>query len=240
MAEGMATLRNAKKDLRAALRQRLSQVPADVIATQSRKIVDALFSMSEYQNARRISVYLSMPSGEVSTTSIVYDALERGKKVFVPYIHKLATPAPGGHKSVMQMVSLLSREDFESLTPDSWGIPTPSQGSIAGREVCLCHPEGPVDHHVASGEGDVSLDMIVMPGMAFDRDLNRLGHGKGFYDIFLKGYHERNVKGKSRHMPSLVGLGLKEQILPHGQNVPVDALDWRLDALVIGDGTIIS
>lgn len=140
--------------------------------------------MPEYQNAKRISVYLSMPSGEISTRGIVHDALEQGKQVFIPYTYKLSSPQEGQPKSVMDMLELHSLTDYESFQPDSWGIPTPSQASISSRENSfggIGVTEGSAD--LAQGRG---LDLIVMPGMAFDASFGRLGHGKGFYDYFLE------------------------------------------------------
>jgi 5-formyltetrahydrofolate cyclo-ligase len=143
--------------------------------------------MPEYKAARRISVYLSMPGGEISTSSIVRDALDHGKKVFIPYTYNLSDPKEGQPKSVMDMVELQSMNDFESLEPDKWGIPTPNQDSISSRANCFG------SKGITNGDmtgTPVGLDLIVMPGMAFDSNFGRLGHGKGFYDYFLTRCHQ--------------------------------------------------
>jgi 5-formyltetrahydrofolate cyclo-ligase len=143
--------------------------------------------MPEYKAAQRISVYLSMPGGEITTTNIVRDALDQGKKVFIPYTYNLNSPRDGQPKSIMDMVELQSMKDFESLEPDKWGIPTPSKDSISSRANCF-GSIGVTDGNTASiSEG---LDLIVMPGMAFDLNFGRLGHGKGFYDFFLTRCHK--------------------------------------------------
>ena len=36
-----------------------------------------------------------------------------------------------------------------------------------------------------------------------------------------------------------VGLALAEQVLPENEIVPTDASDYKLDALIVGDGTVI-
>jgi hypothetical protein len=36
-----------------------------------------------------------------------------------------------------------------------------------------------------------------------------------------------------------VALGLEEQLLPEGENVPCDVTDYKLDALITGDGQIL-
>lgn len=195
-----------------------------------------------------------MPKGEVSTTAIVVDALRQGKEVYVPYTYRFASPMSGIPASVMDMVSLHSQEDLDELEADSWGIPTPSPSSIAHRKRCLS--EGPLDSQdlripKSSVEG---LDMIVMPGMAFDSRLGRLGHGKGYYDFFLTRYKQQldGSEGREARMPFLrrsflqghcssahltllpVGLALKQQVLPEGQRVPTDDSDWCLDVLIAG------
>jgi 5-formyltetrahydrofolate cyclo-ligase len=143
--------------------------------------------MPEYKAARRISIYLSMPGGEICTSDIVRTALEQGKKVFIPYTYNLHCPKEGQPKSIMDMVQLQSMKDFESLESDKWGIPTPSNDSISSRANCF-GGTGVTNGDAASVE--TGLDLIVMPGMAFDSHFGRLGHGKGFYDYFLTRCHQ--------------------------------------------------
>lgn len=127
-----------------------------------------------------------MPSGEVSTSGIVHDALAQGKRVFIPYTYHLSEPKEGQPKSIMDMVELSSIKDFESLEPDNWNIPTPSEGSISSRANSFGGKGTTGGAQVEAAEDNAGLDLIVMPGMAFDSSFGRLGHGKGFYDYFLR------------------------------------------------------
>lgn len=54
----------------------------------------------------------------------------------------------------------------DKLIPGSFGIGEPGKDTIKAK----------------AGE----IDLIIIPGMAFDRSGNRLGRGKGYYDRFLK------------------------------------------------------
>lgn len=203
--------------------------------------------MPEYQAAGRISVYLSMPGGEISTTDIVRNALDQGKKVFIPYTYSLGSPKQGQPKSIMDMVELQSMADFDSLQPDRWGIPTPRQESISSRANCF---GGTGITHGNTEAVHAGLDLIVMPGMAFDAHFGRLGHGKGFYDYFLSRCHHVSrmpFRGKNywycvcggltNHVT--VGLSLTEQFLPPDESVPMSSSDFRLDAIVTGHGKLL-
>lgn len=145
-----------------------------------------------------------MPKGEVVTTAIVHDALRQGKEIFVPYIYSRKVPGYPESRSAMNMLSLSSESDYEGLEPDNWGIPTVAGNSMTERSPIL-EGLGEVSHaaskEITNGERDsrsrrtepTKLDLIVMPGVAFDRELGRLGHGKGFYDRFLKSYHDSKL-----------------------------------------------
>ncbi|KAL8795338.1 MAG: hypothetical protein Q9195_002208 [Heterodermia aff. obscurata] len=199
----MSSLRLAKKELRRSVRQTILSLPEESIKSQSRAVTSMILSLPEYQKAKSLGVYLSMPRGEISTGPIVKDALQVGKRVFVPHIYsKVAQPEPEAPRSMMDMVSLHSLEDYDTLVPDSWGIPTPSEASLGGRNSCLNRPGYNDGDRKVTDEGNIEL--IIMPGMAFDKALGRLGHGKGYYDFFLRQYEDKlALDGSRHHMPFL-------------------------------------
>jgi len=144
-----------------------------------------------------------MPSGEISTASIVHDALKQQKKVFVPYMYKVSNPDSGQPASVMDMLELHSLGDYESLKPDKWGIPSLDKESIPDRGNSL-GGQGVSDTRVMPSNGDVGgLDLVVLPGMAFDSELGRLGHGKGYYDYFLERCAQQSKMDSIVKMPFL-------------------------------------
>ncbi|KAF1982630.1 5-formyltetrahydrofolate cyclo-ligase-like protein [Aulographum hederae CBS 113979] len=231
----MAALKVVKKEFRQRIRRALSSVSDESIVEQTSNAVKTLLATPHYQKAKAISVYLSMPNGEISTKSIVQDALKQGKSVFIPYTYKTANPQRDQPTSVMDMVELLSWEDYESLKPDSWGIPTPSAESLAERRNNFGEM-GLTQSKEMKPPASNLLDLIVMPGMAFDSSMGRLGHGKGFYDFFLARIRQHGERWGAQRLPTLVGMALNEQLLPGDETVPMDATDYRVDALVTGDG----
>lgn len=46
------------------------------------------------------------------------------------------------------------------------------------------------------------LDLVVVPGVGFDRKMHRIGHGKGYYDCFFKRYHDE-ARQSNQPMPVL-------------------------------------
>lgn len=70
------------------------------------------------------------------------------------------------------------------------------------------------------------VDLIVVPGMAFTRDGKRLGHGKGYYDRFIKELKNINCK------PKTYAVGFHQQVL---EDVPVDDYDQIIDSIITAD-----
>ncbi len=64
------------------------------------------------------------------------------------------------------------------------------------------------------------IELVVVPGLAFDEHGNRLGRGRGFYDRFLT---HPDFRGTS------CGLALEDQVV---DSIPVGPSDARVDMLV--------
>ncbi|EPE02319.1 5-formyltetrahydrofolate cyclo-ligase [Ophiostoma piceae UAMH 11346] len=242
----------AKQQLRTQMKQQLKTLPQKSVAAQSAAISSSLSRLQPFVNARRVAVFLSMPAAEVQTDAIVRHALSQGKQVFVPYLHK---PGPTLQAEtyvpprVMDMVQLRDVADYESLARDRWGIPSVDAASVEARQRIL--GDGELESDLGSGSTSLtsstssasSLDIILMPGVAFDVDpttrrVHRCGHGRGFYDYFLHRYALKMASQSQSSSPvRLYGLALTEQVLSVG-SVPTGPHDQPLDGLISGDGTV--
>ncbi|MBN2073325.1 MAG: 5-formyltetrahydrofolate cyclo-ligase [Actinobacteria bacterium] len=68
------------------------------------------------------------------------------------------------------------------------------------------------------------IDLAIIPGTAFDRKLNRLGYGGGFYDRLLK-----KIPGTVKK----ISLAFDLQVI---DNVPVSGEDIKIDLLITESG----
>jgi 5-formyltetrahydrofolate cyclo-ligase len=196
----MATsVRLLKRQLRKEILQNLGKLSSQTITEESssryikvylitaERCMNTIVQLPQFAKSRNVSIYVSMPSKELQTHGLLENAFKTGKRVFIPFIDG----------PIMQMVESPSYEDIKNLPPNNWGIPEPtsSEGRLNG-----------VYSHIECGlitalQGD-GLDLIVVPGVAFDRDMNRIGHGKGYYDHFFQRCFEY-AKQRDRPPPTL-------------------------------------
>lgn len=127
---------------------------------------------------------------EINTMDIVADALSKNKCIYVP-ITERGNPT-------MRISRLKSLSDLE---PGHFGILTPKKEALA-----ITDPE--------------ILDLIIVPGLAFDACGYRIGYGGGFYDRFFSELSTRPFK---------LGFAYDFQFV---QEVPHDELDQPVDAVL--------
>ncbi|KAG8904418.1 5,10-methenyltetrahydrofolate synthetase [Tulasnella sp. 403] len=203
----------AKKTLRAAILKLKRGLPDAQIALQSQQITSHILSSPFFQESKGVSCYLSIP-GEVDTTSLVLSILRSGKKLFVPKVDS----------GKLHMVRIYGEEDFRTLRCGVWGIKEPGWEWENKTRESATDPES------------TGIDLILMPGVAFDRSFARIGYGKGYYDQFLQAYTEA-TKDRQPTGPILAALALKEQVLEAGK-IPTEEHDRSMDMLVTSDGII--
>ncbi|WVQ94381.1 5-formyltetrahydrofolate cyclo-ligase [Kwoniella sp. CBS 9459] len=231
-----------KSSLRKGMLKTLRSMSDSDTQLQSEAVLRILKEQSFFNQARSVGCYLSMKHGELRTDGIVDHLLQRGTSLYTPYIspqQPKAAPLPSldtpkgssdlpsvsdvrAREPNMKMLKLYNPADLEKCPLDKWGILDPG---LERRD-----KEGVARQD--SMEVDEPLDLILIPGVAFDEQCNRLGRGKAYYDRFLLSYTSK------RPSPLLVALALSPQILPPGERVPTTELDFRLDAVISPEGIV--
>ncbi|KAF8556836.1 5-formyltetrahydrofolate cyclo-ligase [Imleria badia] len=205
----IAALQSTKKVLRRSMAKTLRDLTQSDLQSQSEEIVAKVIALPAFKHARTISCYLSMPTAEVQTTALISNVLaDNGTG---PSLSSILASKEGQ----MDLVRLYDDEDLQMLPAGLWGIPEPT-----------AEWQGKKRQSVLDASCE-DLDLIIMPGVAFDSSLSRLGHGKGYYDHFISSY----VAAAKRPRPLLVALSLQQQLLEAGQ-VPVTDRDEKVDMII--------
>ena len=167
---------------------------------KSDKILQTIYSIEEYKNAKVILAYADYQS-EVMTSHLIEKALFDGKEVFCPKVSG----------SDMDFYHIRSLEDLEEGYK---GIREPVPGeNLWDRK----------NDHIAHTADKTGRLLVIVPGVAFDKDCHRIGYGKGFYDKFMTRLSENELDFYA------VGLGYECQIIPE---VPCDKHDVCIDMIV--------
>lgn len=166
-----------------------------------------------------------MPSGEIQTRDAIRKIVNDGKVIYVPRVGldfekcdmdliRCDTTTACGDADNADAVDG-GELFYDSWPRNKWGIPEP-----------------PVTKANVAKPGDI--DLLIVPGLAFDTHGHRLGQGKGYYDRFIAkmrdnsdGDSDDKIKkdgNSERKKPILVGVCLEEQFLedvPHGVDLGV-------------------
>jgi 5-formyltetrahydrofolate cyclo-ligase len=161
-----------KKQIRrivAARRQEYAAHCPDDLARMSARIVSRVLALDLFRSAEAVFLYMDLP-GEVQTRALIEHCLKAGKKTALPRVEGKRMRFYGIRS--LDHVCIRS-ENSTSLNAASspakprFQIPEPDPA------FCPCMDE---EEHA----------LIIMPGVAFDRSLNRIGYGGGYYDRYLQ------------------------------------------------------
>lgn len=157
---------------------------------RSSQISAKLILSPEFHKAKTIMFYVSKDD-EVDTSKMIKASLRMGKEVLVPVTFR---------RERKLIPSRLINYDRD-LAPGPYGIDQPKAGCI--------RPVSPDQ-----------IDLVIVPGVAFDRFGNRLGRGAGYYDRFLLEVPKRTPK---------IGLAFDFQVLP---SLPKSCHDLPVDKVL--------
>ncbi len=177
--------------MRIEILRKLKKLSPELRAEKSREITEKVILLPEWKEAHVVLAFLPMPE-EVDTTGLIGEALESGKTVGIPRM---------GRGNGMEFHAIPSLEGPWENHP--YGVREPASHLPV------------IDPSVAGGK-----TLVLTPGLAFDRRCNRLGRGKGFYDVYLSRFSGYLIP---------IGLAFALQIV---DEVPLDPNDVPLRGIV--------
>jgi 5-formyltetrahydrofolate cyclo-ligase len=158
----------------------------------SKTICDRFMALPDYAAAKTVLFYIDVRA-EVRTRHSFPAALASGKTIIVPWCNDRGE------------LELFRLEDMSELAIGMYKIlePKPELRTL-------------IEKHVRPEE----LDLVMVPGVAFDRRGARMGHGKGYYDKLLQ---------HARLDAPLVALAFECQLFPE---IPVAPHDIFMDRIL--------
>jgi len=164
----------------------------------SERIVRRFMDLPEYEKAGTVMFYVDVRD-EVRTRQALPEALASGKRIVVPYC-------------LDGELELFWLENMDELELGMYRILEPK---VELRDVA------------AKRLTPTNLDLVMVPGVAFDRKGGRTGHGKGYYDKLLQ---------HARKDAPLIALSFECQLF---EEIPAESHDIFMDKVVTEDAVYV-
>ncbi|MCB2293721.1 5-formyltetrahydrofolate cyclo-ligase [Clostridium algoriphilum] len=187
---------NIKDTLRKNMLQQRKSMNVQDVNTFSAQIISIIMKLPQFENSRNIMLYLSF-NKEVDTYPLATWCLTHGKNVIAPYCIQ----------TTKQIIPYKINNITSDLTKSTFGVMEPK-------------------HNLLEKINIEDIDLIIVPGVVFDKACNRIGFGAGYYDRFLS--------KKLKSTPT-IGIAYDYQII---DKVPTDEYDIPLDFIITENRTI--
>ena len=208
-----------KETLRGEIKKLLKKTPRDEFHSQGEKAARLLCISPVWSRYTTILIFLSMDS-EIDTQPLLEKAYREGKRIFAPRVEtRDLQPGEQGLMPIQGTTLPLKKLVFYPVksTDGLW-----RKGPFGIREPAAA-PAGDPGEGLLPGDFPV---LVITPGLAFDREGNRLGRGGAYYDRFLTELNEMH-----RDYYAL-GFCMDFQIV---DRVPTGKHDIKMNGFVAGD-----
>jgi 5-formyltetrahydrofolate cyclo-ligase len=190
----------AKVEIRKRSRGVRNAIPKEAIALRSAKIVERLGALEAVANAAHIALFFPiLAKNEVDLRALDARFRAENKAIYYPAIPELGPEATEPPRMTFRRVAHL-----ESMLERGLGFLDPG-------------PDAPEAER---------LDVIIVPGLAFDGNGNRLGYGAGYYDRALPRFRPPAIA---------IGVAFAFQLAP---DLPATENDVPVDVIVTDDRVI--
>lgn len=202
-------LTDKKKQLRHKMRELLLSKSAHTHLTESKLanelLIEQVIVHLRCKLNRPLTVFSYLSFGhELDTSYLIQHCLQAGDTVVVPRV--ASKTALDLHK--------LHRD--QKLVVNKMGISEPELDSPI-------FP--PTRYH--------DIDLVIVPGLAYDVSGGRIGYGGGYYDRFIANLRsDVEGLGTGAKQPLLVSLLFKDQLI---NEVPIASHDFRVDMLITSE-----
>jgi len=181
-----------KSELRRHIRSIMREYTPTQLEALSHSVISQLLAHPKVQQADTIVLYHSLPD-EVNTHTLIDTLHRQGKRILLP---KVVSPTA---------MTLHEYHGADSLSTGAYGILEPIGNNNNNCQLST-----------------VNCQLIIVPALAFDRQGNRLGRGKGYYDRLLSQIEASAPIYK-------IGVCFPFQLL---ESIPHDSFDIPMDEVI--------
>jgi 5-formyltetrahydrofolate cyclo-ligase len=160
------------------------------VEQKSKLVISKLKDLEVYKKSKTILAYLNTQN-EVITTDFISECIKEGRAVYLPVVLK--------EQNQLEFYRVFNVNTDIHLGKFRIYEPAANPNNRVGLE---------------------AIDVVIVPGIAFDTKKNRLGYGGGYYDRFLKDLAPEVTK---------IGLGFDLQII---DEIPVESFDISMNIVI--------
>lgn len=200
----MTSIEEEKYRLRKKMEQLRGEIEEEESESRSRQACEHVLAhplFAQKEEHAELTVCTYMPfRSELDITSVLAWCWQQGIKVLVPRANRLE-----------RSLHLHWIKSYDDLETGAWGIREPKTT-------------------VEEWDRNTPIDVIIVPGLAFDIQGGRLGYGGGYYDRFI-----RSCQRASWDDPIQLAVAFDMQLV---DKVPMEEHDLEIDIIITESGIV--